>query len=33
LWSCALQGAVCPVVVVERFEFAQGVEEVGPGLG
>ena len=28
-WSCALQGAVCPVVVIERFEFAQDVQQVG----
>ena len=29
MWSCAVQGAVCSVVVVERFEFAQGVPKVG----
>ena len=27
--SCSVQGAVCPVVVVERFEFPQGSQEVG----
>ena len=27
--SCGVQGAVGPVVVVERFEFAQGVQQVG----
>ena len=24
-----MQGAMCSVVIVERFEFAQGVQEVG----
>lgn len=28
-WGCALQGAVGPVIVVEPFEFTQGVDEVG----
>ena len=27
--SCGMQGAVGSVVVVERFEFAQGVQQVG----
>ena len=27
-WGCALQGVVCPVVVIERFEFAQDVQQV-----
>jgi hypothetical protein len=27
--SCGVQGAVGSVVVVERFEFAQGVQQVG----
>ena len=31
--SRAVQGAVCAVVVVEGFEFAQGVQQVGPGSG
>lgn len=29
LWSCSVQGAVCSMVVVERFEFPQGAHEVG----
>ena len=30
-WGCGMQGAVCSVVVVERFEFAQSVQEGGSG--
>jgi hypothetical protein len=26
--SCGMQGAVCPVIMIERFEFAQGVQKV-----
>jgi hypothetical protein len=28
-WSCGPQCAVCPMIVIERLEFAQDVQEVG----
>jgi hypothetical protein len=28
-WSCGLQGAVCPMIVIGRLEFVQDVQEVG----